>query len=212
MLQKNILASVKESIEAVSQLESPTSQQFIENAAHMLADTFKNGRKVLIAGNGGSLCDAAHFAEELTGFFRNYRMALPAISLSDPGHITCVSNDMGYEWIFSRGIEALGKEGDVFIGLTTSGNSQNIVRAFEVAKQRQLKTIAFLGKSGGKLKGYADLELHIEHFTTSDRIQEAHMAAMHIIIEMMEILLFKNSPHEERSFHCLSAQTFSQKS
>ena len=200
MLQKKILFSIEESLEAASQLKTPSSLTFIESVAELLAQTFRAGGKVLIAGNGGSLCDANHFAEELTGFFRSYRAALPAIALSEPGHITCVGNDLGYEWIFSRGIEAYGKPKDVFIGLTTSGNSQNIIRAFEIAKQRQLSTVAFLGKNGGKLKGFADLELHIEGFRTSDRIQEAHMTAMHIIIEAMEQLLFPEGQNEPKNF------------
>lgn len=198
MVRTKVLFSVEESIRALEKLKSESALQFIENAARLLADTFTKGGKVLLAGNGGSLCDAIHFAEELTGIFRNYRCALPAIALSDPGHITCVGNDLGYEWIFSRGIEAHGKPGDIFIGLTTSGKSLNIIRAFETAKKMNLKTIAFLGKSGGKLKGFADLELHIEGFTTSDRIQEAHMSAMHIMIEAMEALLFPE-PHEAAS-------------
>jgi len=118
--------------------------------------------------------------------FRKPRKALPAIALSEPGHITCIGNDLGYEWVFARGVEAFGRPGDIFIGLTTSGNSPNIVKAIETAERLGLTTIAFLGKGGGKLKGQADLELLIEGFSTSDRIQEAHMAAMHIIIEMVE--------------------------
>jgi D-sedoheptulose 7-phosphate isomerase len=182
--------SVAEAIEAVSRLQRPEALLFIEEAANLLAACFASGNKVLIAGNGGSLCDAAHFAEELTGQFRAPRKALPALSLSDPGHITCVANDYGFEAIFSRGIEAFGKKGDIFIGLTTSGNSPNIVKAFEVAKALGLTTIAFLGKGGGRLKGVADIELCIDGFATSDRIQEAHMTAIHIIIEHVENRLF----------------------
>jgi D-sedoheptulose 7-phosphate isomerase len=188
-MQKDLLYSVKQSIQAVEQLAWPASLQFMEEAARALARCFSNGNKVIIAGNGGSLCDASHFAEELTGIFRETRAALPAIALSEPGHITCIGNDLGYEWVFARGVEAFGKQGDTFIGLTTSGNSPNIIRAIDSAKQRELTTITFLGKGGGKLKGKADLELLIEGFSTSDRIQEAHMAAMHIIIEMVEKLL-----------------------
>jgi D-sedoheptulose 7-phosphate isomerase len=174
-------------------LREPYAIQFIENAAGLLAQTFQEGNKVIIAGNGGSLCDAAHFAEELTGFFRASRPALPAIALSDPGHITCTANDLNFESVFSRGVEAYGKQGDLFVGLTTSGNSPNIVKAIQTAKRLNLRTMAFLGKGGGKLKGVADLELIINGFTTSDRIQEAHMAAIHIIIEMAENLLFAES-------------------
>lgn len=189
MLQQP-LRSIEDAIKAVAQLKQPHHLNFIESAANLIATTFRNGNKILIAGNGGSLCDSTHFAEELTGFFRKKRPALPAIALAEPGHLSCVGNDIGFEWVFARGVEAYGKPGDVFIGLTTSGNSLNIIRAFEAAKKMQMHTIAFLGKDGGKLKGCADLELIISESLTSDRIQEAHMAAIHIIIELIENQLF----------------------
>lgn len=185
-----LMKSVGDAIVAIQQLQQPKSMKFMQEVAELLARTFQSGNKIIIAGNGGSLCDASHFAEELTGFFRSYRAALPAIALSEPGHLTCVGNDIGFEWVFARGVEAYGCPGDVFIGLTTSGNSANLVKAFELAKQKGLKTVAFLGKGGGVLKGFADIELIIEGFKTSDRIQEAHMAAIHIIIEALEHLLF----------------------
>jgi D-sedoheptulose 7-phosphate isomerase len=187
-----ILEAVKESVSALEQLARPSSLAFIEKGALTLAACFQSGGKVLIAGNGGSLCDASHFAEELTGIFRKKRRALPAIALSEPGHLTCVGNDLGFEHVFARGIEAYGKKEDVFVGLTTSGNSPNMVLAFERAKEMGLATLAFLGKGGGKLKGQADLELIIEGFETSDRIQEAHMAAIHIMIQSVEELLFNS--------------------
>lgn len=189
MLKKS-RKSVQEAIEAVTKLLDETSLIFIESAAEAIAACFERGGKLLIAGNGGSLCDASHFAEELTGFFREPRRALPAICLSDSGHMSCVANDLGFEFVFSRGVEALGTPQDIFIGLTTSGNSPSIVNAFLKAKKMGLKTIAFLGKGGGKLKGVADIELVIEGFKTSDRIQEAHMAAIHIVIELVEERLF----------------------
>lgn len=189
MLQQP-LRSIEDAIKAVAQLKQPHHLNFIESAANLIATTFRNGNKILIAGNGGSLCDSSHFAEELTGFFRKKRPALPAIALAEPGHLSCVGNDIGFEWVFARGVEAYGKPGDVFIGLTTSGNSLNIIRAFEAAKKMQMHTIVFLGKDGGKLKGCADLELIISESLTSDRIQEAHMAAIHIIIELVENQLF----------------------
>ncbi len=189
-MKDKILNSVENAIRATYQLKHPATLIFIEKSAQMLAKAFSEGYKILIAGNGGSLCDAAHFAEELTGNFRHYRQALPAIALTEPGHITCVANDMGFEWIFSRGIEAYGKPGDIFIGLSTSGNSLNMINAFETAKKMGLSTISFLGKGGGKLKNVSDLELCINEFSASDRIQEAHMAAIHIIIEMIEHILF----------------------
>lgn len=192
-MKDKILNTINDCVAAIEQLKKPSSLIFMERVSEALAACFSRGNKVILAGNGGSLCDAAHFAEELTGFFRQSRPALPAIALSEPGHITCVGNDLGFEWIFSRGIEAFGQREDLFIGLTTSGNSSNIIHAFEAAKKRDLITIAFLGKDGGKLKGVADYELIIEGFKTSDRIQEAHMAAIHTIIEMMEIKLFSTT-------------------
>lgn len=189
-LREQLEKSVGDGVRAIQQLQEERCLSFMEKAAECLADRFQAGSKVIIAGNGGSLCDASHFAEELTGFFRQSRAALPAIALSEPGHITCVGNDLGFDSIFSRGVEAYGCPGDVFVGLTTSGNSPNIVKAFQTAKNLGLHTISFLGKGGGKLRGVADHELIIDGFTTSDRVQEAHMAAIHIIIELTEYRLF----------------------
>ena len=185
-----ILHSVEEVIKAASFLKREESLTFIEQAAEKIVDCYQNGGKLLIAGNGGSLCDAMHFAEELTGQFRKRRKALPAIALSDPGHMSCVSNDMGFNMVFSRGVEALGKPGDIFIALTTSGNSPNLKAAIETAKSMGLTTLAFLGKDGGEMKGLTNLEWIVSGFPFSDRIQEAHMAAIHIIIESVEEKLF----------------------
>lgn len=190
MTNPQLLHSLEDSIQAVTQLKSVHCLQFMENVAALLTTTFQAGKKVILAGNGGSLCDASHFAEELTGIYRHQRKALPAIVLSEPGHLSCVGNDMGFEWVFARGIEAFGQSGDVFVGLTTSGNSPNIIRAFEAAKEKGLKTVAFLGKEGGKLCGCADFEMIIGGFKYSDRIQEAHMAAIHLIIELVEQQMF----------------------
>lgn len=191
-MQKKLGHAVDDCIRAVEQLKLPSSLRFMEQASQAVAACFDRGNKIILAGNGGSLCDAAHFAEELTGVFRKKRRALPAIALTEAGHLTCTGNDLGFDQVFARGIEAYGQPGDIFIGLTTSGNSPNMICAFQEAKQRELETIAFLGK-GGKLKGIADLELIIEGFATSDRIQEAHMAAVHLIIEQVENLLFYRS-------------------
>lgn len=185
-------SAISDAVDAALTLQTEVSKQFIYDVADLLAETFRKGGKLIVAGNGGSLCDANHFAEELTGQFRSERPALFAISLSEPGHMSCVANDMGFERIFSRGVEAYGASGDVFCGLTTSGNSPNLVHAFETAKNLGLKTVAFLGKDGGKLKGVADYELVISGFKYSDRIQEAHMVAIHIIIEKLEEILFSS--------------------
>lgn len=192
---KNLIQkSVDEAIRAANILKFPESISFIEQSAEMISGCFKKGGKILIAGNGGSLCDAMHFAEELTGQFRHKRPALPALALADAGHMSCVANDMGFDSVFARGVEAHGKSGDLFIALTTSGNSPNLISAILQAKEQGLATIAFLGKTGGKMKGLADLEWIVSGFSYSDRIQESHMAAIHIIIEMVEQNLFAYVP------------------
>lgn len=185
-----ILESVEEAVRAAIYLKRPESLLFMENAAKMIAACYRKGGKILLAGNGGSLCDAMHFAEELTGQFRAKRKALPAIACADPGHLTCVANDMGFDTVFSRFVEAFGKPSDVFIALSTSGNSMNLIKALECARTQHLHTIAFLGKTGGQMKHRADLEWIVSGFPFSDRIQEAHMAAIHIIIEAVEADLF----------------------
>lgn len=175
-----------------------TVKKFVENSENIertvkiseeLAEAYRNGKKSLIVGNGGSNCDAMHFAEEFTGRFRKDRKALPSISISDSSHITCVGNDYGFNFIFARGVEAFGQEGDFFFGISTSGNSQNIVEAVKIAKEKGLKTVGLLGKDGGKLKGVCDYEFIVQAETT-DRIQEVHMMILHIVIEGVERILF----------------------
>lgn len=193
-MKKAIIEAISNGMQAIEFLKTPSALSFIEEASAALAECFASGGKLLIAGNGGSLCDAMHFAEELTGVFREKRPALPAIALSCPGHLTCTGNDLGFDQVFARGVEAYGRPGDILAVLTTSGNSSNIVEAVAVAKERGLKTLAFLGKEGGVLRGETDLELCIPGSGYSDRIQEAHMTAIHIIIQMVEQRLFHESP------------------
>lgn len=170
-------------------IEKEEKEKVTEKIAKDLASVFTNGNKVLICGNGGSNCDALHFAEEFTGRFRKERRALPAIAISDSSHITCVGNDYGFDYIFSKGVEAYGKEGDMFIGISTSGNSGNVIKAIEKAKSLGMKTVGLLGKDGGKIKGMCDYEFIIPG-ETSDRIQEIHMMILHIIIEGVERIMF----------------------
>lgn len=198
----SINSSLSLAVQTIQMLQSTNSTYFIYQAAEMIAKAFQEGNKILVAGNGGSLCDAMHFCEELTGFFRKKRKALPAIPLADPGYLTCVSNDADFGEIFARGVEAYGKQGDIFIGLTTSGNSENIVRAIDAAKTHKLRTIAFTGRNGGRIHTLCDLELLI-HSDCSARIQEAHMTAIHIIIEEIERILFTDSNHPEVVYETL---------
>ncbi|MBW6514651.1 MAG: D-sedoheptulose 7-phosphate isomerase [Candidatus Syntrophosphaera sp.] len=163
----------------------------MERVAVRIADCFRQGGKVIIFGNGGSMCDAMHFAEELTGRFHQDRKALPAIALSDPSHLTCVGNDYGFEQVFARGVEAYAKPEDVVIGISTSGNSPNVIKALDSARNLGCTTFALLGKEGGKLRGSCDLELIVTAAST-DRIQEIHTIILHILIECVESQLF---PH-----------------
>ncbi|EJT1338912.1 D-sedoheptulose 7-phosphate isomerase [Vibrio vulnificus] len=158
----------------------------IEAAAKMIAESFKQDGKVLSCGNGGSHCDAMHFAEELTGRYRENRPGYAGIAISDPSHLSCVSNDFGYDYVFSRYVEAVGRKGDVLFGLSTSGNSGNILQAIEAAKAKGMKTIALTGKDGGKMAGLADVEIRVPHFGYADRIQEVHIKIIHIIIQLIE--------------------------
>lgn len=160
--------------------------QQIENAASMLSNAFKQEGKVLACGNGGSHCDAMHFAEELTGRYREHRPSYPAIAISDPSHISCVGNDYGYDYIFARYLEGVGRSGDVLFCLSTSGNSTNILKAIEVAKEKGIKVIALTGKDGGKMAGLADIEIRVPHFGYADRIQEIHIKIIHILILLIE--------------------------
>lgn len=170
-------------------VKDPTFLETADILANQIAQCFQRGNKVLIMGNGGSACDAMHFAEEFTGRFRNDRPALPVIAITDGSHITCVGNDYGFEFVFSRGVEAYATAGDIVIGLSTSGNSANIIRAFEAARKKQAKTMALLGKDGGLLRGCCDWELIIPG-KNSDRIQEIHMLFLHVVIEGVERILY----------------------
>ena len=190
MLKENIRNLYLSALETVKTfVENEENIEKTEKIAKELAQAYKNGKKSLIAGNGGSNCDAMHFAEEFTGRFRKDRKALPSISISDSSHITCVGNDYGFDFVFAKGVEAFGQEGDFFFGISTSGNSKNIIEAVKSAKEKKLKTVALLGKDGGKLKGVCDYEFVIPG-ETSDRIQEVHMMILHIIIEGVERILF----------------------
>lgn len=187
--KKKLSKSASEAASVLQQLSAEPALSFMEESGNAIIETYTKGGKLLIAGNGGSLCDADHFAEELTGYFRKERKALAAMSLSHPGHMSCVANDRGFEYVFSRAVEALGKKEDLLILLSTSGSSLNLLRALEQARRIGMKVISFLGKNGGVLKGRSDLEWVVSGTLYSDRIQEAHMAAIHLIIEAIEDVL-----------------------
>lgn len=167
-------------------IEDQQNLKNIEQAATLLADSFKQEGKVLSCGNGGSHCDAMHFAEELTGRYREHRPSYPAIAISDPSHLTCVGNDYGFESVFARYLEGVGRRGDVLFCLSTSGNSENVIKAIKVAKLKGISVVALTGKDGGKMAGLADVEIRVPHFGFADRIQEVHIKIIHILIYLIE--------------------------
>jgi len=160
--------------------------QKIQQGAQLMADAINQGGKIISCGNGGSFCDAMHFAEELSGLFREQRPPIPAVAISDPSHITCTANDYGFEHIFSRYIEAFGNKGDVLLAISTSGNSANILNATKAAKKRGMTVIALTGKDGGKLAKSVDLEIRVAHQGYADRIQEVHIKIIHSLIFLIE--------------------------
>lgn len=158
----------------------------IEQAGKLLVASFKEDGKVLSCGNGGSLCDAMHFAEELTGRYRNNRPAIGAIAIADASHLACVGNDYGYDFVFSRYIEGVGRQGDVLLGISTSGNSQNVINAIHAAKKKGMKVIGLTGKDGGKMAGLCDVEIRAPKSEYADRAQEIHIKVIHSLIDYVE--------------------------
>ena len=186
-----IQQSLRESQDVLAQfLSDPSKLDAIEKAADCLVDALQQGKKILSCGNGGSHCDAMHFAEELSGRYRENRPALAAMAISDPSHITCVSNDFGYNYIYSRFIEGLGNQGDVLVGISTSGQSANIIEAVKTAQEKGMKVVLLTGKDGGALAGMGAIEIRVDHFGFADRIQEIHIKVIHILIQLIEAKIF----------------------
>ena len=170
-------------------IEDEQNLKHIEQAIGLFVNSFRNKGRVFSCGNGGSMCDSLHFAEELTGRYRKDRAPLPATGISEAGHITCIANDFGFDHIFSRFVEAWGQNGDCLLAISTSGNSANVIKAVEVAKAKGMKVVGLLGKDGGKLKSMVDVPL-IVPCPITDRIQEVHIKCIHIFIEGIERELF----------------------
>ena len=158
----------------------------IQNAGEILVNSIAQGGKIISCGNGGSMCDAMHFAEELTGRYRGDRKAIPAMAISDVSHMSCVSNDYGYDFVFSRYLEAFGNEGDVLLGISTSGNSKNVLNAILVAKNKGMKVIGLTGKSGGEMAKHCDVEIRAPYSEFADRAQEIHIKVIHSLIDFVE--------------------------
>lgn len=188
-LKSEIKKQFEEAQLILSQFQNAENFEKIETAIEMMCTALKAGNKIISCGNGGSMCDAMHFAEELSGRFRNNRRGLAAVSISDPSHISCVANDFGYDFVFSRYIEALGQSGDVLLGISTSGSSKNVILAVEEAKKKGMKTLVLTGKDGGKLAGLADLEIRAPYSEFADRAQEIHIKIIHNFILGIELNL-----------------------
>ena len=187
-----VVRNLKQAESALSTLlASPETLGQITASANLIADSFAQGGRVFSCGNGGSMCDAMHFAEELSGRYRNDRKALPAVSISDPSHISCVGNDYGYDFIFSRYLEAHARKGDVLLGISTSGKSANVIKAAEYAKQYGIHVVTLTGKVDSALGALATID--ITTLGTSgyaDRVQELHIKVIHILIELIERRFF----------------------
>ena len=182
-----ILAELTEAQQVLTNfLADPANLKSIESAAEMMAASLKNGGKLLSCGNGGSMCDAMHFAEELSGRFRQDRKALAALALSDAAYMSCGANDYGYDFVFYRGVEALGRSGDLLLAISTSGNSKNVLLAAQTAKSQGMKVVSLTGKDGGELARISDVEIRVPHFGFADRIQEIHIKVIHILILLIE--------------------------
>jgi D-sedoheptulose 7-phosphate isomerase len=170
-------------------ISNPNNFSTIESAGKILVDAIQAGGQVISCGNGGSMSDAMHFAEELSGRYRNDRPAYPAMAISDPSHLSCVANDYGYAFVFSRMVEAIGRKGDVLFAISTSGNSENVLKAIEAARNKGMKVIGLTGKDGGKMAGLCDVEIRAPKSDYSDRAQEIHIKVIHSLIDYVELNL-----------------------
>lgn len=185
---KNLIRESSQAIlkEVDSFWSNPKTIEVIERAAVLLSDSLKKGNKIISCGNGGSLCDATHFAEELTGRYRKNRTSLPAISINDPAYITCVGNDFSFDEIYSRYVEGVGCEGDVLLAISTSGNSSNIVKAAESAHLKKMKVLALTSTGDNRLSALSDIVIAAPKVDFSDRVQEIHIQVIHILIQAIE--------------------------
>lgn len=167
-------------------LSDDSNFEKIASAGQLLVEALKDGKKIISCGNGGSMCDAMHFAEELSGRYRNDRQAFAAIAISDASHISCVANDYGYNYVFSRMVEAIGQPGDILFGISTSGNSENVLNAISSAKAKGMKVIGLTGKDGGKMASECDVEIRAPKSSYADHAQEIHIKIIHSLIDYVE--------------------------
>ncbi|MDX5327012.1 MAG: D-sedoheptulose 7-phosphate isomerase [Bacteroidota bacterium] len=186
-MSNRIQSHFLEALEVLQQFANdPQQMSQIQKAGDMMVQSLRNEGKIISCGNGGSMCDAMHFAEELTGRYRDDRPSIGALSISDPSHMSCVGNDYGYEYGFQRFVEGVGRSGDVLLAISTSGNSGNVIRAVEAAKQKGMRVVALTGKDGGKLGPLADVEIRAPKSSYADRAQEIHIKVIHSLIDHIE--------------------------
>lgn len=183
---EQIAGQFLEANEILQKFNNSENFQKIAKAGDLMVSSLKNNGKIYSCGNGGSMCDAMHFAEELTGRYRDNRKAIPAMSIADPSHISCVSNDFGYEFIFSRFLEAFGQNGDILLAISTSGNSKNVINAIHVAKEKGMLVVGLTGKDGGQMAELCDVEIRAPHSNYADRAQEIHIKVIHSLIGYIE--------------------------
>ena len=189
-IRETIFKSLDEARRTLEEfMSSPSTLDKIEKAAQICVEALREGNKIISCGNGGSLCDATHFAEELTGRYRDSRCPLPAIAINDPAYMTCVGNDFGFQNVFSRYVEGVGSKGDVLLAISTSGNSQNILDAVAKAQQRGMKVISLTSLGVNKLSSLSDVAICTPKTAHSDRIQEIHIKVIHILIQCIEEML-----------------------
>jgi D-sedoheptulose 7-phosphate isomerase len=187
-MNPRILSHFQEAMQTLQRfMEDAEQMNHIDRAAQAMLQAIKADGKILSCGNGGSHCDAMHFAEELTGRYRNHRPGIAAIAISDVSHISCVGNDYGYDQIFSRYVEAVGRKGDVLLAISSSGNSANVIKAIEAAKAKGITVVGLTGKDGGKMAGLVDIEIRAPHSEYADRAQEIHIKVIHSLIDSIEV-------------------------
>lgn len=189
-IRETIIKSLDEARRTLEEfMSSPSALDQIEKAAQICVEALRNGNKIISCGNGGSLCDATHFAEELTGRYRDSRCPLPAIAINDPAYMTCVGNDFGFQNVFSRYVEGVGSKGDVLLAISTSGNSQNVLDAVAKAQKKGMKIISLTSLGESKLSPLSDVAICTPRTAHSDRIQEIHIKVIHILIQCIEEML-----------------------
>ena len=186
MNKQAITTHFDEALKILEKFNTPENMLLIEKAGKIMVQAIQHGNKIISCGNGGSMCDAMHFAEELSGRYRENRKALPALSISDPSHMSCVANDYGYQYVFSRYLEAVGQTGDVLLAISTSGNSSNIIEAIHVAQSKGIKIVGLTGKTGGGMASLCDVEIRAPHSEYADRAQEIHIKVIHSLIDFIE--------------------------